>query len=125
MLSLNEIIEIDATEPNGRHKSLHFKVMELVPDSKLEDWDGLKYSGINLKFAMTCVVSGHNGKTNLIVEGAINSRIPCIIRRNANLEPFEYNQNKKTTYKIVTATNASSFKAKDSICIYINNWWTW
>ena len=92
VLSLNEIIEIDATETNSRHKSLHFKVTELVPDSKLEDWDGLKYNGINLRFATTCVVSGYDGKTNLIVEGAINSRIPRIIRPSRNIEPVEYNQ---------------------------------
>ena len=67
VLSLNEIIEIDATEPNGRLVSVHFQVMELVPDSKLEDWDG-RSAGINLRFATTCVVSGYDGKTNLIVE---------------------------------------------------------
>ena len=59
--------------------------MELVSDPKLEDWDGLKCSGTNLKFAVTCVVSGHNGKTNLIVEGAINSRIPCRIEKSCML----------------------------------------
>ncbi len=92
VLSLNEIIKIDATEPSGRLVSVYFQVMELVSDPKLEDWDGLKCSGTNLKFAVTCVVSGHNGKTNLIVEGAINSRIPCIIEKSCALEPFEHNE---------------------------------
>ena len=74
VLSLNEIIEVDITEAKSAKKLIYFQ-QPIVPDVEVEDWDGLKYNDVNLN-ATTCLVSGHDGRTTLIVEGATN--------RNAN-----------------------------------------
>ncbi len=92
VLSLNEIIEVDITEAKSAKKLIYFQITELVPDVEVEDWDGLKYNDVNLKCATTCLVSGDDGRTTLIVEGATNSRIPCQINAKDALEPYKYNE---------------------------------